>query len=178
MPYPCLPCRGAVVIVVVSLVTGCGFQSVESTSTKTTATEHAEDSGHQHGETGPNGGHIIELDQGQYHAEWLHDDESEKVTVVLLDDKPAQEVAISADYVTIDLAVGDQRNSYQLKAVRSSDRTATPEASRFELVSPSLLVGLKMGEGVDATLTVNIGEKTYAGPIEHQAHDQLDHHHH
>ena len=129
MPYPRLRCRRAVVIVLVALVTGCGSPSAESTSTQTTATEHADDSGHQQGETGPNGGHLIELDQGQYHAEWLHDDASEKVTVILLDDKPAQEVAIAAEHVTIDLAVGDQRNAYELKAVKPSDPAETSEAS-------------------------------------------------
>ena len=41
---------------------------------------HDHDHAHMHG---PNGGPVLELGDEEYHAEWLHDDESGKVTVVL-----------------------------------------------------------------------------------------------
>jgi hypothetical protein len=166
-------------MLVLSIMIGCNSNSVESTISQTDASsQDAHDHAHDHGDAGPHGGHLIELDGGAYHAEWLHDDQSEKVTVILLDGKAEQEVAISAPYVTIDIAVGQRRDSYQLMAVSADSDNDEAMASRFELVSPNLLVGLKMGEGVQATLTVDTGDKTLTGKIEHQPHDEHGHHHH
>ena len=180
MPHSGLLCRPAATFVLVGLVTGCGTSSVEPTNAETASTgqTHTHDHAHQHGETGPNGGHLVELNGGEYHAEWLHDDESSTVTVILLDDKPEQEIAIDAEHVTIEVAAGGKRESYELKATALTGDVDVPQASRFELASPNLLVGLKMGEGVDVSLTVEIGDKKYVGTIEHQPHDEHDHHHH
>ena len=41
--------------------------------------------GHAHPEHGPNGGELFELGAEEYHAELLHDDDAQTVTINLLD---------------------------------------------------------------------------------------------
>src|SRR5688500_14491837 len=41
---------------------------------------HGHAHAHSHADEGPNGGHLIELGNEEYHGEWLHDDDSGKLT--------------------------------------------------------------------------------------------------
>ncbi|MDP6057614.1 MAG: hypothetical protein QGH33_01925, partial [Pirellulaceae bacterium] len=43
------------------------------------------DHGHAHEDTGPHGGHVVEIGDEQLHAEWTHDDASGEVVIYLLD---------------------------------------------------------------------------------------------
>jgi hypothetical protein len=128
--------------------------------------DHAHDHSHAHG---LHGGHIIEIGEEEYHAEWTHDD-SGKVTVYILDAEMKKEVPIEAEEITIDTVVAGQTNSFQLAAV---DRTAgdMPKASKFEIVDQKLLGVLEsLSEGVTATLKMTINGKPYEAKITHDDH--------
>ena len=128
--------------------------------------DHAHDHSHAHG---LHGGHIIEIGEEEYHAEWTHD-ESGKVTVYILDAELKKEVPIDAEEITIDTVVAGQTNSFQLLAV---DRSAgeTPKASKFEVVDQKLLGVLEsLSEGVTATLKLTIDGKPFQAPITHDDH--------
>jgi len=142
----------------------------QSTSTGT-AHDHGHDHGHHdHADEGPNGGHLIELGDEQYHAEWLHDDDSGKVEVIILDGTAKQEVPVAADVVTITVDVeGDQH--YALEPTNAENGLA----SRFEIVAPDLVTALKLGDGVEVTLDIEIDGTPFSSTIEHLDHDGHDH---
>ena len=122
---------------------------------------------HPHATIGPNEGHLIELGDEEFHAEWLHDSESGAVTVIMLDSTATQEVAIAAPGVRINVVIDDKPQQYTLDAVKVTGG----KASRFRIVAPDLVVALEIGEGVNATLDVEIDGTPYRGEIEHHAHD-------
>lgn len=174
-----------VATVVWSALAGCAPESSDSGDAGShphagsDADPHRGDEGDGHADApvGPHGGHLVRLGDGEYHGEWLHDDKTHTVTVILLDDQGEAEVAVPASEVRIDIAVGERHQSYALSAVNATDEDI-PKASRFETVSDELLVHLNVGAGVTATLTVDVDGKLYMGRIEHHEHDDHDHHHH
>lgn len=125
--------------------------------------------GHSHADTGPNGGHIIELGEEEYHAEWVHDDESGKLTVFILDKDVKQPVPIPAGTISIVKKIGDDAQVYELAAVDPQGDPA--KASKFEITDKPLIEALKTaGEGVEATLNIKIDDKPYSAKIEHHQH--------
>jgi hypothetical protein len=134
--------------------------------------------GHDHEALGPNGGHILVVGEEAYHIEWMHDDESGKVTAILLDREMKDEVPTTADVMTIEVTIGDgEPRTYELAAVDQSEDTP-PKASRFELTEPALITALGIGEGVQVVLGVEIDGETFDVPIEHEAHDEHAGHNH
>jgi hypothetical protein len=134
--------------------------------------------GHDHESLGPNGGHVLVVGDEAYHVEWMHDDESGKVTAILLDSEMKNEVATTSDVVTITVTIGDgEPRTYRLAAIDQSDDTP-PKASRFELTEPALTTALGIGEGVQVVLHVEIDDQVFDVPIEHEAHDDHAGHNH
>jgi hypothetical protein len=139
---------------------------------------HFEGDGHDHGgeaaqahpTQGPNGGHLIELGNEEYHAELLHDENTNTVTVHLLDAAGTQPVVISQPEITIQLFQDGQFVKYSLKPVQDSE---SPEAaaSCFEVVDSRLCDALCHEEEITGRLQLTIGGKPYSGTIEHRAHD-------
>jgi hypothetical protein len=133
--------------------------------------DHAHD--HSHADEGPNGGHLIELGNEEYHAEWLHDDDSGKLTVYILDAAAKKNVPISATSITIEKKIGDKADKYELLAIGRTD--AEPKAAQFEITDKPLVEALKSaGQGVEASLSVDIEGKAFQGKFEHHEHG---HHH-
>lgn len=157
------------------VLNGCGSGATSNNEPSPEVDPHA---GHDHGhdELGPNGGHLLELGDEEFHAEWLHDDDLGKVTVILLDSEAKREVTTSAESATIDVTVGTEpATQYVLPAVAGDDPAAG--TSRFELVELALLTALKIGEGVSAVLTVKVNDKEFRAEIEDHGHDHHGHNH-
>lgn len=123
---------------------------------------------HVHEESGPNGGHLVELGDEEYHLEWTHNDATGLVSLYVLDGTAKELVPIEAEAITITATV-EGATEYQLAAVApSGDPSVT---ARFELKSPELLVNLQMaGQGVDVSVAVTVNGKEYRGEFEHHDH--------
>jgi len=140
--------------------------------------EHAHDHGHAHGhahdDAGPSGGHVVELGDEQYHIEWLHDDNAGLVTMFVLDADAAHEFPITADAIRVEIATDQGSQEFLLEPV---DR-AEGLAAKFETNSPPLIEALKAaGNGVEATVSVQIGDETFSQKLEHAHGDAHGHAH-
>jgi len=128
--------------------------------------------GHDHAEAGPHQGQLIELGEEEYHAELVHDDANQKVTIYLLDGKAKGNVPIPASEIVLNIMVGDKPTQFKLPAVPDSS-DPTGKSSRFELADKTLSEAVD-AKGPDAHLNVTIEGKPYTGVIKHDEHE---HHH-
>lgn len=127
--------------------------------------DHAHDHAH-----GPHGGEIIEIGDEEYHAEYLKNDGT--VTIYVLDASLKNEVPIAAEEIAIETKIGDRTDTFVLSAVDRSEGDE-PKTAKFELVDKQLTGVLgSLGEGVTATLKLEINGKPYEAKIE-----KVDHHH-
>jgi len=132
---------------------------------------------HEHA-SGPNGGHLIELGEEEYHAEVVMDEAAHTLTVYLLgsDAKTAQPIADSA--VTLNLDVAGATTEFTLSAA-SSEGDPEGQASRFQL-SEGLPETIHDAEDLHGSVSVSINGQAYTGAIEHDhdhGHDHDDHGH-
>jgi hypothetical protein len=163
----------AMVLAFVWLV-GCTTTSPEPPKTDKPG-EHSHDGhdhahGHSHADLGPNGGHLLELGDEKFHAEWVHDDEAGKLSVFILDGAAKELVPIAAEKITIEKKVGDRSDTYDLHAV---DRQGeTPKSAKFEIVDKALIEALKLaGDGVEASIKIDVnGEPFTAKFTKHEHH--------
>lgn len=162
-----------------SVAVFCGCQG-NSTATPNGATgEDEHDHGHHHGhghedeEVGPNGGHVVQFNGDKYAAEWLHDDETNTVTVHILDSTGEQVLPVPVEQVHIDVIVTPDQSAYVLEAV-SQEGDPEGEHSMFQVSDELLITALKMEEGVHNTLRLEVDGEIFTAPIVHHAHD---HHH-
>lgn len=159
----------------VLLVAACNSSAPPTSppvANEVTGHDHAHD--HSHHESGPNGGHLIELGDEEYHIEWTHDDQSGLVTLYVLDGAAKESVQIAAEALTITAKLEDPIE-YKLPAVAPSGDP--PVSAKFELKSPELLVSLQLaGQGTDVSVAVTIDGKEYRGVFEHHEHGHGHHH--
>lgn len=156
----------AAFVVLISL-TGCGKDEHKSDA-KGSAGSHSEAEG-AHPEDGPHNGHLIELGKEEYHAELVHDDATQKVTIYLLDGAAKKFVAVPEKELTINLVVGGKPQSYKLPAVAQSN-DAPGQSSRFELANEELCKALD-DEGTTGRLSITIAGKPYSGQVTHAGHE-------
>jgi len=134
------------------------------------AAGHTDD--HAHPDLGPHEGHLLEIGEEEYHAEWTHDDASGKVTIYILDGKVKDAVPIEAEAITIVATVGGKEKSFSLEPVNRTTGEK-PKASQFEITDKSL-VEILTSPAVTARLDLNISGKSFSPKFE--AHE--DHHGH
>lgn len=154
---------------------GCGGTDPSNDKAATTAHDDHHDHGHDHEHGGGlHEGHLLELGEEEYHAEWTHDDEG-LIDIYILDGTAKKEHPIEAAELTIVVQVQEQEpKTYTLPAVDPSGDP--PQSAHFSLQDPSLkTMLLVVGEGAEATLSVPIGEETYQA--EFPAHEEHDHDH-
>lgn len=124
--------------------------------------------GHSHEALGPHEGHLIEIGDEAYHAEWLHDDDSGQITMFILDSEMKEEVPIAAPSVMIRYTIGDKTADAELDAVDAGDDGKT---AKFQTTSKPLIEVLKMaGQGVDAEVLVEIDGQSLRGSFAHEPH--------
>jgi hypothetical protein len=123
---------------------------------------------HSHAAHGPHSGQVLGLGDEEYHAEFVLDEASGKVTVYLLDkDIKVNPAAASAqETITIEAKSGETTKTYELAAV---NRTAgdMPTAQQFELVDKELHGPIETNL---ATLKVTIGGKEFVQKINFEGH--------
>ena len=161
---------GLISILALFLVLGCQ-ESPSPPPSGPGEGQHPEDHhDHDHGALGPHGGHVLVLGDEQYHAEWTHDDKSGEIAIYLLDADIKEDVATTAELITIATTIREETQTYEL-AADNQDQADPPRASRFKTTNPNLLTALKQaGSGVDAQVRVVIDGSLFRGTFEKHDH--------
>lgn len=160
----------SVVALVSSLtISGCANTESGSDPKETNTPPVGEDhSAHAHPSEGPHHGPIIELGAEDYHAEFLHDEESGTITIYVLDSAVKNAVPIDAKEITINLKHDGQGKQFKL-AAKPLEGEAEETSSRF--VSEDKELGdLLHSEDAEATLVISIKDKPFRGKVPHD-HD-------
>ena len=158
-------------ILVLLLVVGCQQPSSPPPPAAGDGHQHEGEHDHDHGALGPHGGHVLELGEEQYHAEWTHEDLSGEIVIYLLDADIKQDVTTTAELITITTTIRGESQTYEL-AADNQDQGDPPRTSRFKTTNPNLLTALKQaGSGVEAQLRVIIDGTFFRGTFEIHDHD-------
>jgi hypothetical protein len=158
-----------------SLLAFVGCQETASKPAAPVAGEqHAEGDGHAHPTEGPHHGHLIELGQEEYHAELTHEEATDKVTIYLLDSGAKESVPTASAQVTMNFVVDGKPQQFTLPAAPDVNDPAG-KSSRFELADADLHEAIE-AESAKGRLNVTIDGKDFVGSIEHEAHDEHEHH--
>ena len=121
-------------------------------------------SGHNHAEMGIHGGHVVVLDPGHIHAEWVHNDDDNIIEVYVID-KPED-----ATKVQITTKIKDQEPT--------TVELARDEAlgnGGYKVENPNLLTNIQMADGEAITVTLEV--ETSNGTISAQLTDDHGHDH-
>lgn len=149
---------------------GCN-PPASSTGSGAKEAEHDHDHAHDHAHHGPHGGHIMEIGEEEYHAEWTHDS-SGKVTFYILDAAIQKEVPIAAEELEITVKIGENEPAtYKLAAVNPQDG----KSAVFETTDKNLEGALgALSARVTATINkLTIGDKTFENvKIEEHSHGE------
>lgn len=131
---------------------------------------------HVHPTEGPHHGTLIELGKEDYHAELVHDDATDTVTIHILDSTATKAVPIPATQLTLNLRVGGKPRQFVLPALVPDGAAAGP-TSAFTATDKELCRAL---DAHDATgrLNVEIGGKVYVGKVGAHAHGPAHDHAH
>ena len=169
----------AIVVAATFGLSGCGDASKAPESKSTDAHaghDHDAHADHDHDDAaeGPHGGHLVILGDHEYHAELVHDEKTQTVTVYLLDAAAKQPVVVRLPEITLQLLRDGKFAKYVLKAAPGAG-DAEGTASKFESVDAALAEALD-DDHVQGRLQVTIDGKSYSGTIEHHGHDDEDGH--
>ncbi len=148
---------------VVLVMTGCAEEHADQPSTTTAPAAHQPADAHP--TQGPHAGALIELGQEEYHAELVHDEASNLVTIYVWDAGIKHPVPIEAGELIVNLSQDGQPEQFALAASPTVDDPAG-QSSRFTSTSPALAAELDHSHG-DAHLVVKIAGKQYRGAIAH-----------
>jgi len=144
---------------------GCNGTANHSEKTPKGADAHD----HEHHHHGPHNGHMMELGEEEYHAEWTHD-ESGKVTFYILGSDAKKEVPIAAGEITIDVKIGDNPpKTYKLEAVNPTEGKSAAFSitdKQFEALFDQL-----KSSGLTLTLHANINGKQFDQPVKEHEHE-------
>lgn len=129
---------------------------------------------HEHPTEGPHHGSLIELGNEEYHAELVHDEQAQTISVYLLDSAAKQAVAIDAAEVTVNLSHDGQAEQFSLVA---SPESSDPPGRSSRYVSSSAELAEELDHNhAEAQLVATINGKQYRGAVAHD-HDHSAHNH-
>ena len=159
-------------------LTGCG-SSTEAPSSSLHADDNDEPQSHgdehAHTEEGPHHGALIELGNGEYHAELVQDDAASIVTAYVLDSSAKLAVPISATEILVNLSRDGHAEQFALAA---NPQSGDPSGKSSRFASTDAEHAENLGDAaVTAQLVVKIGGKQYRGAIGH-GHDHTAGHSH
>ncbi|MEI6239981.1 MAG: hypothetical protein WCR51_06305 [Planctomycetia bacterium] len=123
---------------------------------------------HVHPTEGPHHGALIELGKEDYHAELVHDDATDTVTIHILDASATKAVPITAKHVILNMRVGGKPRQFPLPA-RAQTGEAAGSSSAFAATDKELCTVLD-SHGASGRLNVEIGGKVYVGKIGGHSH--------
>jgi len=152
-------------------LTACNNKT--KTETEKTTHEHTHSHGGGHSHDGLHGGEAVPLSTGEageehaYHAELTHDDDTETVSIYILDVK--RDVPIAVDTVKLMLNVGKETPTFLFTAKDPRDG----KSSRFDCTEKKLFELIE-GEHEEANgqIVVEIDGKMYSGKIKELHHEE------
>ena len=162
--------KRALGVVAMGLAVACvgGGASALAAQPKPQRIAHA----HVHPTEGPHHGSLIELGREDYHAELVHDDAANTVTIYMLDGAAKEAVPIEAKQITLNLLVGGKPQQFQLTA---QPQSTDPEgrSSAFGSSSEPMCKALD-AKGTTGRLNVEVLGKMFVGKLgghtHHHAH--------
>ena len=164
--------RAVVLCLTVMICFGATLAGCKPSTSPKGGGEAKETAEHAHVHHGPHNGHLMEIGEEEFHAEWT-DDDTGKVTFYFLDAEAKKDVLVDGKELTIAVKIGDKEPiSYKLAAVEPKDG----KASAFEIVDKNLQGVLDtLSEGVTATFPkLTIGGKTFENlKIEEHKHEEV-----
>lgn len=122
----------------------------------------AEDHPHQ----GPHKGALVELGKEEYHAEIVHNDEQQTITVYILDSSAKKAVAIEGKEIVINVKHGNKGEQFRL-ASNPDKGDAKGLSSRFSIKNKELCEHLDE-EGADVRLSLKIKGAAFIAKIAHE----------
>jgi len=125
---------------------------------------------HTHPTEGPHHGTLIELGKEDYHAEMVHDEATDTITIHILDSSATRPVPIAAKQLTLNMRIDGKPRQFVLPAVVQDGAAARGPASAFAATDKELCQALD-AVGVSGRLNVEIGDKVYVGTIGGHSHD-------
>jgi len=128
----------------------------------------AHDHDHAHPSEGPHHGSLIELGKEDYHAELVHDEKTDTVTIYILDGAAARPVPIPAKQITLNMRAAGKPQQFTLAAVRQ-EGDAAGMASAFAATNRQLCQALDT-HGATGRLNVEIDGKIYVGKVGGHSH--------
>jgi len=152
----------AVVVMTAGLVAFGGVATATAAPTATAAHAHA------HPTEGPHHGSLIELGREDYHAELVHDDKTDTVTIYILDAAAAKAVPIAASQLTLNVRAAGAAQQFPLTAQPQS--TDPAGASSAFAATDKQLCKLLDAKGSSGRLNVEIAGKRYVGRVESHSH--------
>lgn len=173
-------------LTVVSFSVGCNDGPADKSATGAHTDDHAEHDhestgpddhahdDHAHPTEGPHHGMLVELGAEEYHAEIVHDDKAETLTVYLLDSTAKAEATSEAPEVIINIRSDSKPQQFKLLPPEGSPGNA--KFSEYSLASKPLLDALHE-KSTTAKLSITINGKPYSGEIPHESHAAHDHAH-
>ena len=148
-------------------VFGTGSVSAVAAQPKAQKGGHA----HAHPAEGPHHGALIELGREDYHAELVHDDATNTVTIYILDGAAKDAVAIDAKQLTLNLLVGGKPQQFQLVSMPQS---ADPEGRYLAFACTSEPMGKAIdAKGTTGRLNLEVSGKRFVGKLGGHAHPHL-----
>ena len=152
------------VAMLLAAVFGTGSVSAVAAQPKAQKGGHA----HTHPTEGPHHGALIELGREDYHAELVHDDATNTVTIYILDGAAKDAVAIEAKQLTLNLLVGGKPQQFQLVSMPQTD---DPEGrcSAFGCTSEPMCKAID-AKGTTGRLNVEVSGKRFVGKLGPHTH--------
>jgi len=123
---------------------------------------------HAHPTEGPHHGTLIELGKEDYHAELVHDDATNTVTIYILDGAAKDAVAIEPKQLTLNLLVGGKPRQFQLAAM---PQPTDPDgrSSAFGSTSEPMCKAID-AKGTTGRLNVEVSGKRFVGSLGGHTH--------
>lgn len=159
-----------------ALVCFAGCEGSTSPKTSPTTGHAAEEHDHDHPSEGPHHGQLIELGNEEFHAELVHDDAKNLITIYLLDGAAKSSVASGEQELVMNVVVDDTPQQFKLVAAPDASDPAG-KSSRFQATDEAFGKALD-AKGAKARLNVTLGGKPLVGSFEPAAHDHDEHHDH
>lgn len=163
--------------VALALFAGCSAQedtrtfSDQDSAEADHAHEHAHDHAHEHG---PNGGHLLEVGEEQYHVEVVFDEKGRTLTAFILGPDAKTAYPIAGESIDFDMEIGDKEHEIPLEA-KPLEGEKDGKSSRFVAEGKAVPESIKKESDLNGHFHLDIGDDHFHVDLKHDDHEGHDH---